>query len=104
MRQKIDPYHASNLRSARPQATINDEASASRLLPRTRSASSMLANGLAMIVLICVREATTSSTPGNDCAATGEDDVVDLVELRRSEEELQGTRQFQSQRLKKWPQ
>ena len=52
MRKEVDADHdGSNLRKASPQATISEEESASRLLGRTRSDSTILAKGLAIKVL-----------------------------------------------------
>src|SRR5512139_3942853 len=65
MRKEVNSnHHGSNLRKASPQATINEDASANRLFARTRSDNTILANGLAINVLTCVRVATTSSIPG----------------------------------------
>src|SRR5665647_1737956 len=63
-RQQIDAYHGSNLRIARPLATINEGASTSSFFGWMRGDTCMLANGLATRVLTCEREPTMSSSPG----------------------------------------
>ena len=69
----------SNLRIARPQATISDGRILHQLLQLDLAATAaMLANGLATSVLTWVRCRTTSSRPGIVGAAAGEQDVVDL--------------------------
>src|SRR5262249_30231397 len=63
-RKQVDADHGSNLRIARPHATIREGASATSFLRGTRGEMAMLANGFATSVLICVRLWTISSRPG----------------------------------------
>src|SRR5882672_12626418 len=63
-REQIDAHHESNLRIARPQATISDGASETSFFSGTRGEIDMFANGLAMSVLIWVRLCTISSSAG----------------------------------------
>src|SRR5687768_11893715 len=64
VRQQVDAYHASNLRMARPHATMSDGASVLRCLGLIFEESAMLANGLATIAGTDVRRVTISSMPG----------------------------------------
>src|SRR5690348_1352095 len=67
VRQQVDACDAhwgSNLRMARPQATISDGASIIRRLSCTRGEVCICANGLATLVGTCARVLTTSSSPG----------------------------------------
>src|SRR5215510_111841 len=62
--EQVDADHASNLRIARPHATIREGASATSFFSGTRGEMAMLANGLATRVLIWVRLWTISSSAG----------------------------------------
>ena len=64
VRQQVDAYHGSNLRIARPHATMSEGASWLRFFGRILEESAMLANGLAMIVFTWVRLPTVSSIFG----------------------------------------
>ena len=100
VRQQVDADHGySNLRIARPQAISSSGASSASWRGRMRSDIAMLANGLATTVATPARLATSSSRPGQQRAAAGEHDLVDLVVRRRREEELQRAGDFQRQRF-----
>src|ERR1700674_728833 len=54
MRKQVDAYHASNLRMAKPQATISAGASWVSWRGLIRDDRAILEKGLAMIVCVCV--------------------------------------------------
>src|SRR3970282_1454193 len=64
MRQQVNADHGSNLRIARPHATMREGASCVRLFGRIFEDRVMLKKGLAMMVLTWTRFVTVSSAPG----------------------------------------
>src|SRR5262245_21136115 len=64
MRQQVDADHGSNLRMARPQATMSDGASCVSDFALIFPETCMFTNGFAMMVFTWTRFETASSTPG----------------------------------------
>ena len=101
VRQQVDAgiHCGSNLRMARPQATISDGASIIRRLSWMRGEACISANGLATLVGTWVRVLHHLVEARDHRRAAGEQDVVDRVVLRRGEEELQRALHFHGQVL-----